>query len=87
MDLLDVLQDPPYEALSTGDHRGIIFGVEGVDEYARNLWRLCLERYRLCLPREYLDSRRAQILWALAVREHHPELFRQAWLSYQSAAA
>lgn len=56
------------------------------DDYASNLWQLCIRRYRLCLPREFLDSRRVQILWSLAVRQQHPELFREAWSAYNESA-
>lgn len=47
VDLLGALKDPPYEALSAGDHRGIIFGVEGVDEYPNStegLFQLWVDR-------------------------------------------
>jgi DNA polymerase III alpha subunit len=211
VDLLSVLKDPPYEALSTGDHRGIIFGVEGVDDYpnsteglfqlwvdrlepdsafdldlladvvakartagigedswtdyeermsqsrrrplrhpmpvqsileesrgflfyrdqpgrvlalildlslhnvddllkgrasvaeadkvkrrfvqrlvefdasvdyAESLWDSCLSRYRYCLPRDYVDARRSQMLWCLAVRQLYPKLFEDSWRNF-----
>lgn len=51
-----------------------------VDEsYADNLWRACFNRYRHCLPREFVDARRSQILWALSARARYPELFNEAW--------
>lgn len=49
---------------------------------ATALWNLCRKRYRFCHPREYLDARRAQILWALAVRSRYPKLFQEAWKTY-----
>ena len=55
------------------------------DAEAKNLWQACLKRYRLCLPRDYLDARRANIFWALAVRRRYPQLFRKAWKAYQAA--
>ena len=56
------------------------------DAEAENLWQACLNHYRLCLPRDYLDARQANICWVLAVRQQFPQLFRNAWKAYQAAA-
>jgi len=47
VDYLGVLNNPPYDALSEGDHCGIVFGVEGKDECPQateGLFRLWLDR-------------------------------------------
>ena len=55
------------------------------DDEAGTFWQACLNRYRLCLPRDYLDARRANILWALAVRRQYPQLFHKASKAYQAS--
>jgi hypothetical protein len=54
-----------------------VHGVGQAD--ARSLWQNCLQRYRLCLPRDWLIVRREQVLWLLAARQAWPETFTLAW--------